>query len=73
MHVRGSLVRGLLAKDSRLTKWLKREPIRPYEGRGGVGMWQREDPLDFQRRVQMRVGAGPQKEILMCCTGGCCR
>src|SRR5215469_13877988 len=33
MHVRGSLVRALVAQDSWLTKWLKREPIRPYRGR----------------------------------------
>jgi hypothetical protein len=63
MHVRGSLVRGLLAEDSWLTKWPKREPIRPYKGRG-VSMWQREDLLDFQRRVQRRVGGWlPERDI----------
>jgi hypothetical protein len=64
MYVRGSLVRGLLAEESWLTAWLKREPIRPYKGRGGISMWQREDPLDFQRRVQMRVGGWPPEKDL---------
>jgi hypothetical protein len=30
----GIVVRGLVAQDSWLTKWLRREPIRPYKGRG---------------------------------------
>lgn len=33
-----------------------------YKGPGGIGMWQREGPLDFQRRVQMRVGGWPEKD-----------
>ena len=38
MHVRRSPVRGLLAEDRWLTKWLMREPIRPYKGPGGISM-----------------------------------
>ena len=63
MYIRGSLVRSLLAEDSWLTKWLKREPIRPYKGRGGIiSTWQREDPLDFQGRVRMAVGSWPPEQ-----------
>ena len=58
MHVRSSLVRGLLAEDSWLTTWLKREPIRLLRG----GMWQREDPLDFQRKVRIVTGIWPPTE-----------
>jgi hypothetical protein len=63
MYVRGSLVRTLLAEDSWLTAWLKREPIRPYRG-GHLSTWQREDPLDFHRRVRLAVGTWPpEKDI----------
>jgi hypothetical protein len=58
VHVRSSLVRGLLAEDSWLTTWLKREPIRLLRG----GMWQREDPLDFQRKVRIVTGIWPPTE-----------
>jgi hypothetical protein len=61
-HVRSSLLSGLFAEDSWLTRWLKREPIRLISGLRGS--WEREDPLDFKRRVRLTVGIWPPTQDL---------
>jgi len=61
VRYRSSLLSGLLAEDSWLTRWLKREPIRLLRTRTS---WEREDPLDFKRRVRHDVGIWPPTEDL---------
>ena len=59
-YVRSSLLSGLFAEDTWLTRWLKREPIRLI--RSLRHSWEREDPLDFKRRVRLKVGLWPPTE-----------
>jgi hypothetical protein len=55
-YLRRRYLHRILEGDSWLTRWVKREPVRFWQR--GLG-WDREDPLDYQRRVRHVFGGNP--------------
>jgi hypothetical protein len=57
-RIRARLLHRLLAENSPLTLWLKREPVRLRRGH----LWDEEDPLDFLGRVRTVGGYAPPRD-----------